>query len=125
MKTLTKDIYNKVKKNVRSAQPVASTSEKQTMHPKDTSIAAAAKRATNRQEKLGLLKNLLKIECLNIHALKLLRSPPYKAYLAEKIMYKLAAKSADNVAANFNRIFFLTQFAKRAVANLYWGDDNR
>ncbi len=89
----------------------------------DTSIRA--ERASKRQTRLVSLKKLLKIEVINKHSLKLLKSPAYQAYIAEKVMFRMGSTTTENVAANFNNYFFYTQFSKRLIANVYWGSDRR
>ena len=128
MKDLAKDIYyevsqpsrEKVKKAVASTSKAAAGSL-----ASDSMIAQAAAKESNRQFKLGALKKLLKIEVINSDTQRLLKSTAYQAYIAEKVMFKIVSSTTENVAASFNKIFLHTQFSRRFIAYLYWGDDNR
>ena len=85
----------------------------------------SAERAGKRQTAVESLRKLLRIEIINASTITLLTSPAYKAYMAERIMTKLVTKKSESVAAMFNRAFFMQQFTRRAIASMYWGDDNR
>ena len=85
----------------------------------------SADRAGKRQTAVESLRRLLRIEVINSSTIMLFTSPAYKAYMAERIMTKLVTKKSESVAAMFNRSFFMQQFTRRAIASMYWGDDNR
>ncbi len=93
--------------------------------PSDTSLTKAAAKETNRQAKLDSLKKILKIEVINDASVRLLKSKAYQSYMAEKILFRVASSTSENVAATFNKVFLSVQFSKRFIAYLYWGDDNR
>ncbi len=121
VKKITKDIYREVKDKPRGGK--ATSSAAAAPERSDTSIKA--ERASKRQSRLASLKHLLKIEVINKHSLKLLKSPAYQAYIAEKIMFRMGSTTTENVAANFSNYFFYSQFSKRFIANVYWGSDRR
>ena len=92
---------------------------------KDEVRNESVERAGKRQSAVDSLRKLLRIEVINASTITLLTSPAYKAYMAERIMTKLVTRKSETIAAMFNKAFFLQQFTRRAVAAMYWGEDNR
>ncbi len=129
MKRLAEDIYVEISTPSKKAlQPGTSTgghTRSGKDKPSESMIAEAAAKAKGRSTKINSLKQLLKIEVINEEALRLLKSPAYQAYMAEKILFRLSSSTSENVAATFSRIFMTCQFSKRFIAYVYWGDDKR
>ena len=119
-----KDIMEKVKKmDLKEYRAMAAASQK-----KDTSsekLQRTASKASKRQTAVEALNRLLRIEVVNASTIRLLSSPAYKTFMAERVMTKLVSKSSESIASNFNKVFFNSQFSRRAIANFYWGEDNR
>ena len=122
IKDLTQDIYYEMAQpsRKRKIEAVAGSSE-----GSSASLARAARKESSRVTKLEGLKKLLKLEVINEPAMRLLKSKSYQAYMAEKILFRVASSTDENIAATYNKVFLNSQFSRRFIAFLYWGDDNR
>ena len=108
-------------REIRSGRPSTSAAA-ETSHEK---MKRTAEKASNRQFAVEAVNRLLRIEVVNLSTIRMLSAPAYKCFMAEKIMTKIVSRTTDNIASNFNKVFFNSQFSRRAIANMYWGDDNR
>ena len=124
MKKDVKSVLEKVKKleSQEFRDAVASTSKFESSGEK---LKRSAAKASQRQSAVEALNRLLRIEVIHASTIRMLSSPAYKCYMSEKIMTKLVSKTSDSITSNFNKVFFNSQYSRRAIANFYWGDDNR
>ena len=126
MKKLTKRIYGEVSSPTKKFEPIPTSSHsKPKATPSDKSFEKAAAKASERHGQLKAVKKLLKIEVVTPATIRLLGSPEYQSFMAEKILFRLVSSTAENVAGSFNKIFMTSQFSKRFISYLYWGDDKR
>lgn len=91
----------------------------------DTKLQVAAKVAQQRHRALEALNRLLKIEVISASTIRLLSSPAYKCFMAEKILSNMMSRGSGHVAAKFNSAFFSMQFSKKLISHMYSGNDAR